>query len=105
LVVTAFSPVNLLQRIQSVVQSHFWDQLRGDIARWKEAPDSLECHTPGGAQETSSAAGVELVFGQRLGLGIWVFAMCGTLILYVIVTAGILGRIDRTPRLRANRPK
>lgn len=105
LVVTAFSPANLLQRVQSLVQSHFWDQLRGDIARWKEAPDSLECHTPGGAQETSSAAGVELPFGQRLGLGTWVVAMFCTLILYVTVTAGILGRIDRTPRLRANRPK
>jgi hypothetical protein len=38
-------------------------------------------------------------------LGTWVVAMFCTLILYVTVTAGILGRIDRTPRLRANRPK
>jgi hypothetical protein len=105
LVLTAFTPGNLLQRARSLVQPDFWDQLRGDIARWKDAPGSLESHTPGGAQETSTTVGVELPLGERLGLGTWVIVMCGALILYVIVTAGILGRIDRSPRFRANRSK
>jgi Bacterial cellulose synthase subunit len=105
LLVTAFTPANLLERVQSLVQPPFWDQLRGDIARWKETPASFEAHVPGGDREPSTGLTVELPLSERLDVRIWVLSICATLIGCVIVAAQILGRIDRTPRLRASGQK
>ena len=105
LVVTAFSQENLLRRVQSLVQPAFWDQIRGDIDRWKESPTSFQAHVADAAEETGAIAVVELPLGERLDLRIWIGVIAGMIIVYVIVTARILGKFDRTSRLRPRPPK
>jgi cellulose synthase operon protein B len=105
LVVTAFTQENLLRRVQSLVQPAFWDQIRGDIDRWNEVPGSFQAHVPSEVRETSPIVALEMPFGERVDLWIWVCLICVTLIIYVLVSAQILGRIDRTSRLRPRRPE
>jgi hypothetical protein len=105
LVVTASTQENLLHRVRDLVQPVFWDQIRGDIDRWKEVPNSFQAHVPGETRETAALVAVELPFGEKLDLRIWIGVIVGTLIVYVIVTARILARFDQAARLRQRRPE
>jgi cellulose synthase operon protein B len=99
LVVTAFTEENLLYRVESLVQPGFWDQIRGDIVRWKDAPASFEAHLPGEKPQVARPSLVELPLGEKLSLPVWIGLTAVILILFVIVTWWLLGQLSRVPRL------
>ncbi|MBV9491820.1 MAG: cellulose biosynthesis cyclic di-GMP-binding regulatory protein BcsB [Verrucomicrobia bacterium] len=104
LVLTAFAPENLLPRVQSLVRAPYWDQLRGDIARWKKTPASFQARVPGQVHEIApQASPVELPLGETLDFRIWVALVTGTLLLSVMLTARVLAKIDRVRVFRQQR--
>jgi hypothetical protein len=104
LVVTAFTSENLLHRVQNLVQPAFWYQIRGDIDTWKEDPASFRAHLPGEKPDSPRSVFVELPFGEKLDVWVWISLTASTLILCVVVTALILGKIERSLRFPQRRP-
>ncbi|MBV9997601.1 MAG: cellulose biosynthesis cyclic di-GMP-binding regulatory protein BcsB [Verrucomicrobia bacterium] len=105
LVVTAFSQQNLLHRVQNLVRPAFWDQLRGDIVRWKEEPSSFQARVPGEAPKVMRVRRVELLLGESLDFRIWVALVAVFLVGFVIITARVLSKFDEALLLRRRRPQ
>jgi hypothetical protein len=105
LVVTAFTQQNLLHRVQSLVRPAFWDQLSGDIARWKEEPSSFQARIPGEVRKAVHVQRVELPLGERLDFRVWVALVASILVVFVIITARVLSKFDEALRLRRRRPQ
>jgi hypothetical protein len=104
LVVTAFTSENLLHRVQNLVQPAFWYQIRGDIDTWKEDPASFRAHLPGEKPDSPRSVFVELPFGEKFDLWVWIGLTTCTLLLCIVVTALILGKIERSRRFPQRRP-
>lgn len=94
LVLTAFTQQNLLHRVQSLVRPAFWDQLNGDIVRWKDEPSSFQARVPGEVRQTVQVRRVELPLGERLDFRIWVALVMGILFLFVIITVRVLSKFE-----------
>ena len=103
MVVTAFWSDNLLERVQSLVAEPFWQQIRGDIVRWKVSDSSFQARVPGEAQENGPATLVELPLGERLDFRVWVGAVAGTLILFVLISSRVMKKFDQAFVLRQRR--
>jgi hypothetical protein len=103
MVVTAFLSGNLLERLQSLVTEPFWKQIRGDIVRWKVSDYSFQARVPGEAQENGPATLVELPLGERLDFRVWVGAVAGTLILFVLISSRVMKKFDQAFVLRQRR--
>lgn len=103
LVLTAFTQQNLLHRVQSLVRPAFWDQLSGDIVRWKEEPSSLQARVPGEAPKVVQVRRVELPLGERLDFRIWVTLVAVLLVVFVIITARVLSKFDEALLFRQRR--
>jgi hypothetical protein len=105
LVLTAFTQQNLLHRVQSLVRPAFWDQLSGDIVRWKEEPSSFQARVPGEAPKVVRVRRVELPLGERLDFRIWVALVATLLVVFVTITTRVLSKFDEALLLRRHRPQ
>ena len=105
LVVTAFTSVGVLQRVESLVQDPFWKQVKGDIDRWKELPASFQARVPGEVRANAAASLVEMPLGERVDFRIWVGVVSGTLLLFVIMTVRLMGKFDEAFILRQGKPR
>jgi Bacterial cellulose synthase subunit len=105
LVVTGFTSGDVLERVQSLVQDPFWKQVKGDIDRWKELPNSFQARVPGEARANAAASLVEMPLGERVDFRIWVGVVAGTLILFVIMTIRLMGKFDQAFVLRQGKSR
>jgi hypothetical protein len=105
LVVTGFTSVDVLRRVQSLIQDPFWKQVKGDIDRWKELPDSFQARVPGETRANAAASLVEMPLGERVDFRIWVGVVAGTLILFVITTVRLMGKFDEAFVLRQGKSR
>ena len=105
LVVTAFTSQNVLRRVQSLVQEPFWSQVKGDIDRWKDLPDSFQARVPGEGGAKTGPSLVELPLGERIDFRVWVGVVTGMLLLFVTVTVRLLGKFDQILLRRQRRPQ
>jgi Bacterial cellulose synthase subunit len=105
LVVTAFTSQNVLRRVQSLVQEPFWSQVKGDIDRWKDLPDSFQARVPGEGGAKTGPSLVELPLGERIDFRVWVGVVAGMLLLFVTVTVRLLGKFDQVLIRRQRRPQ
>jgi hypothetical protein len=105
LVVTAFSSQNVLHRVQSLVQEPFWSQVKGDIDRWKDSPDSFQARVPGEGGAKTGPSLVELPLGERVDFRVWVGLVAGMLLLFVTVTVRLLRKFDQVLLRRQRRPQ
>jgi hypothetical protein len=105
LVVTGFTSLDVLRRVQSLVQDPFWMQVRGDIDRWKELPDSFQARVPGEARANAAASLVEMPLGERIDFRIWVGIVAATLILFVIMTVRLMGKFDEAFVMRQGKSR
>jgi hypothetical protein len=105
LVVTAFTSQNVLRRVQSLVQEPFWSQVKGDIDRWKDLPDSFQARVPGEGGVKAGPSLVELPLGERIDFRVWVGVVAAMLLLFVTVTVRLLGKFDQVLLRRQRRPQ
>jgi hypothetical protein len=105
LVVTAFTSQNVLRRVQSLVQGPFWSQVKGDIDRWKDSPDSFQARVPGEGGAKTGPSLVELPLGERVDFRVWVGLVAGMMLLFVTVTVRLLGKFDQVLLRRQRRPQ
>ncbi|MBV9275472.1 MAG: cellulose biosynthesis cyclic di-GMP-binding regulatory protein BcsB [Verrucomicrobia bacterium] len=94
LLVTAVGQDALLPRVKNLVQPAFWNQIRGDIIRWGDAPDSLRAHVPGETKTGDVDYLVEFPFGERVAFKVWIGMVACLLILFVMVTGWLLTKMD-----------
>jgi hypothetical protein len=94
LLVTAFGQAALLPRVKNLVQPAFWDQIRGDIIRWGDTPDSLQAHVPGEIKTGAIDYLVEFPLGERVPFKVWIGMVVVLLILFVMVTGWLLTKVD-----------
>jgi len=94
LLVTAFGQRALLPRVKDLVQPAFWDQIRGDIIRWGDVPDSLRAHVPGETKTSDFDYLVEFPFGERVAFKVWIGMVACLVILFVMVTGWLLAKMD-----------
>ena len=79
--------------------------MKGDIDRWKEAPDSFQARVPGEGGAKTGPSLVELPLGERVDFRVWVGLVAGMLILFVTVTVRLLGKFDQILLRRQRRPQ
>jgi hypothetical protein len=104
LLLTAYSPEQLRQQTYNVVNPAVWDLLKGDLVRWQDTPASVQAHVPG--QKHISLATrqfVEMPFGERINLRVWLGAVAVMLIICGILSAKLLGKLDQLVTLRQRR--
>jgi cellulose synthase operon protein B len=100
LVVTGFGKDAPLPQVKRVVQPAFWNQIRGDIVRWGDLPATLQAHVPGEKNPNDVNLMVEFPFGERLDYRLWLGLVAVLVILFVMFTGWMLGKMDQDLTLR-----
>jgi hypothetical protein len=100
LVVTGFGKDAPLPQVQRVVQPAFWNQIRGDIVRWGDLPATMQAHVPGDKNPNDVNLMVEFPFGERLDYRLWLGLVAVLMILFVMFTGWMLGKMDEDLTLR-----
>jgi len=102
--VTAYSPQQLKLQTYNLVKTEIWSQMKGDLIRWQDTAESVQAHVPG--QKTmviETKQFVEMPFGERINLRIWLIAIGAWMVFFGIATAVMLGKFDHLVHLRQRR--
>jgi hypothetical protein len=100
LVVTGFGKDAPLPQVKNLVQPAFWNQIRGDIVRWGNLPSTLQAHVPGEASANGVNLMVEFPLGEQVDFRVWIGLVAALLILFVILTGWMLGKMDQDLTVR-----